>query len=129
MKGKKSPGSSLYDRLLVPRIEAYGLNNDYTDVEEVCEHLRTSYREYTRQKLGPFRNQVARAIEAVSRKGGVAKPELQLQVRPQGKCCMHGSAAGAAGARGWAGQRLVEPPRGDKACHHAVWIPSTACRL
>eukprot|EP00887_Chlorella_sp_A99_P002097 scaffold21.g2097.t1 len=79
MKGKKSPGASFYDRLLVPRIEAYGQNHDYTDIDEVAEYLRSAYREYARQKAGPFRAQVSRAVEAVARRSGVAKPELQLQ--------------------------------------------------
>lgn len=79
-RGTKSPGGQLYDRLLLPRIENYALNNDYTDIDELTEHLRRNYKEYQRQKLGPFRNQVARAVEAITRRGGVAKPELRLQV-------------------------------------------------
>ena len=80
-RGSKSPGGQLYDRLLVPRIENYALNNDYTDVEELTDHLRRTHREYQRQKLGPFKAQVARAVETITRRGGVAKPEIRLQVR------------------------------------------------
>ena len=45
------------------------------------EYLRRSYKEYQRQKAAPFRLQVARAIDIVSRRGGPAKEEVQLQVR------------------------------------------------
>lgn len=79
-KGSKSPGGQLYDRLLLPRIEQYALNNDYRDLDELTDYLRRSYKEYQRQKLGPFKNQVARAVETITRRGGVAKPEIRLQV-------------------------------------------------
>jgi ribosome biogenesis ATPase len=71
--------AGVYDRLLVPRIENYGQNHDCTDFEAVVAYLRASYREYTRQKAGPFAVQVARAIEAVAARGGVHKEELTLQ--------------------------------------------------
>ncbi|GAB4818827.1 hypothetical protein N2152v2_005873 [Parachlorella kessleri] len=81
MKGKsKSPGGQLYDRLLLPRIDNYALNNDYTDIDELTTYLRRNYKEYQRQKLGPFKNQVSRAVENLTRRGGVSKPEIQLQV-------------------------------------------------
>lgn len=80
-RGTRSPGGTLYDRLLVPRIEAFAQNNDHTDEEAVVEYLRRSYKEYQRQKAGPFRLQVTRAIDIVSRRGGPAKEEVQLQVR------------------------------------------------
>lgn len=80
MKGKRSPGQSLYDKLLVPRIENYGANNDITDTDGVCEYLRKAYKEYARHKLPAFRQQVERAVEAIARKGGITKAELRLQV-------------------------------------------------
>lgn len=85
MKGRqgRSPGPTLFDRLLVPRIEAYGLNNDYTDVDETSDYLRSNYKEYQRQKIGPFKQQVARAIDSILKRAGLAKPELHLQV-----CCI-----------------------------------------
>lgn len=79
-KQSKSNGSSIFDRLLVPRIESHGLNNDITDVEEVTEYLRRSYKEYQRQKTVPFKKQVERAIEIVLNQGETSKPELRLQV-------------------------------------------------
>jgi ribosome biogenesis ATPase len=95
-KGSRSPGGQLYDRLLFPRIENYALNNDYTDVEEVTDYLRRNYKEYTRHKLGPFKNQVARAIETITRRGGVVKPEIRLQVpSPQPHACLPGTVRGA----------------------------------
>lgn len=80
-QGKRSPGTSLFDKLIVPRIENYGSNNDITDTEAVCEYLRRNYKEYTRVKLLVFRQQVQRAVDAIVRKGGVTKAELRLQVR------------------------------------------------
>ena len=79
-KGKRSPGGTIFDRLLVPRIENYGSNNDITETDEVCEYLRRNYKEYTRQKLPAFRQQVERAVAVIARRGGVTKAELRLQV-------------------------------------------------
>ena len=76
----KAAGGLVLDRMLVPRIEQYALNNAYTDADEVAEYLRRAYKEYQRRQLGPFRTMVARAIAVVQRKGGPQKPELQLQV-------------------------------------------------
>ncbi len=70
------------DKLLVPRVESYAANNNYTDVEEVSAFLRKTYREYARTKTGPFKQMVAKAIRIVEARGGVQKPELQLQVTP-----------------------------------------------
>ena len=80
MKNKRSPGTSILDKLLVPRIEGYGSNNDITDTDAVCEYLRQNHREYTRQKLQVLKQLVERAVDAIARKGGVTKAELRLQV-------------------------------------------------
>lgn len=105
MKGKKSPGGggTLYDRLLVPRLSDFALNHTL-ELDSAVEYLRTTYREYNRQKLGPFRNQVARAIEQVIQRG-VKKPELRLQVR---RSHMHYYWAAAATA--------VNPPLPNASC-------------
>lgn len=84
MKGRKSPGGGLFDRLLVPRIENYGQNHDITDSEAVVEYLRRNYKEYQRQKVPALRQQVERAVETIARKGGVSKAELRLQVMKYG---------------------------------------------
>lgn len=76
-----SRGTGLLDRLLVPRIENYAQNNSYTEVDEVTDFLRRSYKEYARKKTAQFKQQVARAIAIVQKKGGPQRPELQLQVR------------------------------------------------
>jgi hypothetical protein len=77
----RSPGSQLYDRLLIPRLRDYGENHEYDDLDECVQYLRHNYKEYQRHKVGPFKKQVARAIEALaSRRGGVEKVELKLQV-------------------------------------------------
>lgn len=70
-----------------------------TDVDAVTDHLRRNYKEYQRQKAGPFKNQVARAIEVITRRGGVAKPEIKLQV-----------GCGAGGRRGWVSCVGAESP-------------------
>ena len=75
-----TPGPYLLDRLIVPRIENFAQNNDYTDIEAVAEYLRGVYREYQRHKLGPFRSQVAKAVQFIQQRGGIAKQEIQLQV-------------------------------------------------
>lgn len=76
-----TPGSYVLDRLIVPRIENFAQNNDYTDVDAVAGYLRSVYREYQRHKLGPFRSQVAQAVQFIQQRGGVSKQEIQLQVR------------------------------------------------
>lgn len=67
------------DRNLAPRIEEYALNHDISDVDDVVDHLRRSYKEYQRNKLAALRQQVLRAIVLVQARGA-AKPELHLQV-------------------------------------------------
>lgn len=75
-----TPGTYVLDRLIVPRIESFAQNNDYTDVDAVADYLRGVYREYQRHKLGPFRSQVAKAVQLIQQRGGVSKQEIQLQV-------------------------------------------------
>ena len=76
----KSAGPYLLDRLIVPRIESFAQNNDYTDIEAVADYLRGVYREYQRHKLGPFRSQVAKAVQFIQQRGTAGKQEIQLQV-------------------------------------------------
>ncbi|DBA66741.1 TPA: hypothetical protein ACH3X2_001890 [Trebouxia sp. C0005] len=81
-KAQRTPanqGTYLLDRLIVPRIESYAQNNDYTDIEAVADYLRGVYREYQRHKLGPFRSQVAKAVQFIQQKGGISKQEIELQ--------------------------------------------------
>lgn len=79
-RSEKPSGAYLLDRLIVPRIKSFAQNNDFTDVDAVAEYLRGTYREYQRHKLGPFRSQVAKAVQHIQQQGGVIKTELQLQV-------------------------------------------------
>lgn len=74
-------GRQILDRLLLPRIEQYAVNNNYTDVDEVIDYLRRTYKEYQRRQLPPFRTMVTRAINTLQRKDSARRPELQLQVR------------------------------------------------
>jgi len=87
MKGKRSPGAGLFDKLLVPRLENYACNNDVTDIEAACDYLRRCYKEYQRQKLPALRQQVERAVDVIARKGGVTKSELRLQVGARRSRC------------------------------------------
>ena len=50
-------------------------------MDDTCDYLRGAYREYQRKPQGPFQQMVARAIACLQEQGGVAKPELRLQVR------------------------------------------------
>lgn len=74
-------GSGVLDRNLIPRIENYASNNDYTDVDEVAEYLRRAYKEYARKPSGPFRQMISKAVQIIQARGGVPKAELALQVR------------------------------------------------
>jgi hypothetical protein len=79
--GSRGGGSStlLLDRNLVPRLEEYALNHDVSDVDDVVDHLRRSYKEYQRKQVAALRQMVTRALQVVQQRG-VAKPELQIQV-------------------------------------------------
>ncbi|KAG2428143.1 hypothetical protein HXX76_011823 [Chlamydomonas incerta] len=77
--GGSGGGGGLLDRLLVPRIEQYAVNNNYTEIDEVVEHLRKTYKEYQRRQLGPFRTMVTRAVGILQHKGEQTGTELQLQ--------------------------------------------------
>lgn len=114
MKGKRSPGTGLFDKLILPRIENYGQNNDITDTDAVCEYLRRNYKEYNRQKLPALRQQVERAVEAIARRGGVTKAELRLQVRRSPRPpANHACAASCASA---AVECFSNLPRAPAAC-------------
>jgi hypothetical protein len=79
---KQQQGGSPYllDRNLTPRIEQYALNHDIRDIDEVVDYLRRSYKEYQRKQVAALRQMVTKAVQVVQQKG-VAKPEVQLQVR------------------------------------------------
>jgi hypothetical protein len=70
----------LMDKLLVPRLANYAMNHSLLDLDQVAEDMRKQYREYQRKQMAPFKQMVARAIKVVHSRGGVAKPELQMQV-------------------------------------------------
>jgi hypothetical protein len=95
-KQPKSGGGKLYDRFLVSRLRDYGQNHQYDDLDECVQYLRHNYKEYQRQKVQPFKNQVARAIEVICRRGGPEGVELRLQV--SGGACWS-----------WAMSRLLMP--------------------
>ncbi|KAJ8565536.1 hypothetical protein K7X08_008112 [Anisodus acutangulus] len=59
--GGRRPLSSPFDRELRRRIE--DCKNDYLSVEELADHLRSSYSGYSRQKLLPFTKQVQNILQ------------------------------------------------------------------
>lgn len=69
------PGEYVLDHSLVPRLEQYSLTNDINDLDEVTNHLRATNREYQRQKLGPFRKMVAKAVTVVMRRASEAEQQ------------------------------------------------------
>ncbi|GAQ84687.1 AAA-type ATPase family protein [Klebsormidium nitens] len=69
------PGEYVLDHSLVPRLEQYSLTNDINDLDEVTNHLRATNREYQRQKLGPFRKMVAKAVTVVRRRASEAEQQ------------------------------------------------------
>ncbi len=78
-----SGGATIFDRLLVPRVRNYSASHSLEDVDEVASSLRTLHREYQRQKMGPFRMQVARAVAVVQQQQDEdedEKPEALIQV-------------------------------------------------
>ena len=66
--------TDMHDRVIV------WIQNNELDVDDVVEYLRGAYKEYQRKPMGPFQAMVARAVACVQDQGGVAKPELKLQV-------------------------------------------------
>lgn len=62
---QRSNGRGIFDRILYQRIVSYCQKNLDYDAENCAESLRSQYREYQRQKLGPFTLQVKRAIESI----------------------------------------------------------------
>jgi Nucleolin binding domain len=77
--GGAAASGGLLDRALVPRVEQYALNHDITDLDDVVDYLRRTYKEYGRRQLSALRQMVARAVARVQQRG-VDKPELLLQV-------------------------------------------------
>lgn len=80
-RGKHNKGSAgrVFDKNLGPRIEEYALNHDISDIDDVVDHLRRSYKEYQRKPVAALRQMVSRSLQVVQSRG-VSKPELQLQV-------------------------------------------------
>ena len=72
--------AGIMDKLLVPRLINYAMNHSLSDIDEVSQDLRGSYREYQRRPMAAFKQMVARAVRVVQNKGGAVKPEIQLQV-------------------------------------------------
>lgn len=62
---QRSNGRGIFDRILYQRISSYCQKNLDYDAENCAESLRSQYREYQRQKLGPFTLQVKRAIQSI----------------------------------------------------------------
>ncbi|XP_060217473.1 cell division control protein 48 homolog C-like isoform X2 [Lycium barbarum] len=59
--GRRRPLSSPFDRELRRRIDS--CKNEYLSVEDIVDHLRSSYSDYNRQKLLPFTKQVQNILQ------------------------------------------------------------------
>ena len=62
MKDNKGRGGQLFDRLLISRLAKYGQNHDLKDIDDCITYLKSTHKEYQRQKAAPFRIQVSRAV-------------------------------------------------------------------
>lgn len=108
---KPSPGSGgggvgLLDKLLLPRLENYAMNNSLDDIDEVAEALRSTYREYQRRQFGSFKQMVSKAVRIYQSRNqgateGAGKPELKLQVRVDSGPCWALLAPCAPNPDGW----------------------------
>jgi hypothetical protein len=68
MKDRQGIGSNFSGKL-TQRLEAYtDPNCAVIDVEDCLHYLRSTYREYSRLKEGPFRVHVTRAVTAISQR-------------------------------------------------------------
>jgi len=67
---QRSNGRGIFDRILYQRIVSYCQKNGDYDAENCVEALRSQYREYQRQKVGPFTLQVKRAIQSIVHEEG-----------------------------------------------------------
>lgn len=60
----------MYDRILAQRVRAHCEGHGVYDAEECAEAVRSQYREYQRQKFGPFVVQVSRIVQDIVAEGG-----------------------------------------------------------
>lgn len=103
-------GGAPLDRFVIPRVRNYAYSNSIDDIDEVAEHLRSTYREYKRQKVQIFRMQVARAVAIVRQEPnrGEDKPEALLQAMEQ-RHLTHKAAGPHAGEAGLVGKKRSRP--------------------
>ena len=91
LRGGGATQTATCDPLLLPRIEAYGrarvkttnvggglratdaAADPFRDVDAVVEHLRTTYAQYGRKPMNPFRKSVDKAIEEARKRGKWAR--------------------------------------------------------
>ena len=78
-KARSARSGPLHGQLR-PRIEAYALENDPTDIAATTAYLRTAFVMYKRQKDGPFTKQVARVVQTLQSEGKLSPPEQHLKV-------------------------------------------------
>lgn len=76
---RKSMGASPYERILVQRVRSYCEGHGEYDAETCAEGVRAQYREYQRQKMGPFVTQVSRIVaDLLSREDDGVCDDLQM---------------------------------------------------
>ncbi len=78
-KARSARSGPLHGQLR-PRIEAYALENDPTDIAATTAYLRKAFVMYQRQKDGPFTKQVARVVQTLQSEGKLSPPEQHLKV-------------------------------------------------
>lgn len=63
-------GTAGFQAKLIQRLLSYSTttNIDFLDIEDCSSHLRATYRDYARLKEGPFRSQIARALETINQR-------------------------------------------------------------
>ncbi|KAF3793025.1 Cell division control 48-like protein C [Nymphaea thermarum] len=97
MDGGRSPSS--IQRMLVARLEQYAYNHDMANDDDVLDHLRTSYPEYKRQKLEPFRRYVLPALRRVRSSIAAAGNSPLDEEHDEGGCCSTPASAVAESSR------------------------------
>ncbi|CAN6461201.1 unnamed protein product [Victoria cruziana] len=107
MDGGKSPSS--IQRMLVARLEQYGYNHDISNDEDVLDYLRTSYPEYKRQKLEPFRRYVLPALRRVRSSIAAAADSPLDEGHDRGGCCSTPASAAAESSRRKIKKAKVDP--------------------
>jgi len=64
-------GTYVVDKLLIPRLDTYAANHSLEDVDAVAEALRSTYKEYQRRQMAPFKQMVLKAVRVMQARSQV----------------------------------------------------------